>query len=151
MSITESDSPAQHVQAIPRKVLRDSCFKNGSPSEHVFQADLNDAAATAAEDSARICVGQTAVPSVGDGSGGSAQVEMIEGIQEIGAKLHAVFFGNREVFLHADIPVPRSGTVNAVPLRITPLPGLRRRESPRIEPLHAVNHIVRSGLLPGVN
>src|SRR6476620_11239056 len=105
------------------------------PSEQVFQTELNNAAAAAAEDFARICIRQSPVTGIPDGGRRRTQVEMVKRIQKIGAQLYAMFLRNREVLLHSDIPVPRARPVNTVPFRIAPLPRLRRRECRGIEPL----------------
>ena len=48
---------------------------------------VNNAAATAAEDLARFGIRQTAIACIRDGGTGTAQVEMVERVQEITAKL----------------------------------------------------------------
>ena len=75
---------------------------------------------------------------------------MIESVQKIGANLQAVLFGNRDELLHPDIPVPGAGAINRIPLGVAPLPWLRWRKGAGIEPLHALDHIMRARL-PRIN
>src|SRR5258708_7944350 len=71
-------------------------------SELVLQAQLDNPAAAAAEDFARVRVRQAAVPCIGNCSRRRAQVEMVEGVQKIGAKLQAVPFRYRDYLLQPD-------------------------------------------------
>src|SRR5258708_16899674 len=116
-------------------------------SELVLQAQLDDAAAAAAEDFARVRVRQAAVPCIGNRSRRRAQVEMVEGVQKIGANLQAMAFGYRDHLLQPDVPVPGSRPINRIPLGAAPLPVLRRGECPWVEPLNATDYIMRSGLI----
>jgi len=66
---------------------------HNNESEHVPQPQLDHPVATAAEDLARVRVCKSAIPRVRyarSGRRGSAQVEMVEGVEKVGAKLHPV-------------------------------------------------------------
>src|SRR2546421_9531628 len=71
---------------------------------------------------------------------------MVEGVQEIGAKLQAETIRYCDDLLHSDIPIPGPGTIHGVPFRVAPLPGLRRGEGRGIEPLHAMDRVMGAGL-----
>src|ERR1700730_8455132 len=103
-----SGSAAKPAHVAPRKTLRESWVI----SEHVLQSQLDDPITAAAENFARGCVWQPAIPGIGDGGRRASQVEMIERIQKIGANLQAMLFCYRDDLLHSNIPVPGAGTIN---------------------------------------
>src|SRR5438128_1736735 len=100
----DSCSAARQAQVAPRKALRERRFI--VLSEHELQAQLDDAISTSTEDSARGGVGQAAIPRIGDGSRRRTRIEMVEGIQKIGAELQAALLRDGDELLHSDIPVP---------------------------------------------
>src|SRR5581483_2783681 len=85
-------------------------------SELVFHAQLDQTVAAAAEDLTRIRIRQAAITYIRNRRRWRAQVEMVEGVQKIGANLHAVMFGDGYGLLHSDIPVPRTRAVDGIPL-----------------------------------
>src|SRR6266550_6018719 len=109
-----SGSAAQPATVAPRKSLRESRLI----SEHVLQAQLDDAIPAAAEDFAGSCVWRPAIPSIGDGRRRGSQIEMIECVQKIGAELQPVLFRYRDELLHSYIPVPGAGTIHRIPLDV---------------------------------
>src|SRR6266849_845812 len=120
--------------------------RSRSASELILHAQLDDPASAASEDFARVRVGQAAIAGVRNRSRWRPKVEVVESVQKIGANLQAVAFLNRDGLLKSDVPVPRARPINRIPLGVTPLPGLRRSEGARIEPLHAAHYIMRRGL-----
>src|SRR5262245_41619804 len=56
-------------------------------SKRIFQPELNDASAAAAGYLAGVRIGQTAIACIGDGRIRIAEIEVVKGIQEVGAEL----------------------------------------------------------------
>src|SRR5262245_5310852 len=140
--MTLSGAAPKHAPPVARNARRDKLVI----SEMVLHTQLNDAAAAAAKDPARVRIGQATIAGVGDRSRRSAQVEVVERIEKIGANLYAMAFRDRNGFLDSDIPVPGTRAIDGIPLGVAPLPGLRRRKRGGIEPLYAPTDVVRCRL-----
>src|SRR6202035_3414242 len=98
-------------------------LSTSSESEHVPQSKLDHSVAVAAKNLAGVGIREAAIARVRyahSGRRGCAQIEMIEGVEEIAAKLHTVRLTDSKRFLQPDVPVPVTGAVNHIPLRVAP-------------------------------
>src|SRR5258708_5237172 len=75
-------------------------------SELILHAQLDHSIAAATEDFARVRIRQAPITSVRNRSRRRAEVEMVERVQKIGAKLYSMPLGDGYGLLHSNIPVP---------------------------------------------
>src|SRR5437660_1711868 len=100
------------------RVIRGPGLRGRSISEHVLQADLNDAISAAAIDFAGSGIRKTAIAYVGDGCLRAAQVEVVERIKRVGPELNSLTLCNGEVLLNTDVPVPEARSKQHVARRV---------------------------------